>query len=242
MLDFLPVVFLVITGVGSIVGGTWDSTKQGTEKLTVSGRVAAVTLLCTTFFSFHVAYENYESKQQKEIYKIEISSIISDQVNESVLELLAPFRTLYIENTGGHYLPDEKITLSMLLTPENIKKSQEMCFENSPKTFTSGIERTWEERFEIGISRGVSKLKKLQLVHSNHIDSKLLKSIYDLLDNGIMTSYAYVLPEKKSEKERDSLQYKCLIGQPIGAHEQYLTMIKAIYDANGANESNVFIN
>lgn len=239
MLDFLPIVLLVITGLGAIVGGTWDSTKEGTDKLTTPGRVAAITLLFSTIFSSYVAYNNYEAKQQKETYKIEISSIIANQVNESIRELLAPFRALYIENTGGYYLPDEEITLSMLLTPENIKKSQATCFKDLPKTFTSSSGRTWDERFSVGISRGVHKLKQLKLVHSNHIDSNLLKSIYDLLDNGIMTIYAYSPREKKPENGKEPLHDKCFIGQPIGSHKQYLTMIKTISDAN---KSNVFIN
>ena len=173
MLDFIPVLLVFAAGVTAIVGGTWDSTQSGVYKLTNPGRWTAVFLLCTTIYSAHTTYKNYELNKSKEAYKSNISSIISYEIDESLSALLSPFRSLYIEYNGGNYIPDKEITLEMLLLPVNIKKAQAMCLQNYPTSFTSSEGKlTWREIFRRDIKRGVNRLERLQLVHSGYIDSK----------------------------------------------------------------------
>lgn len=239
MLDFLPIGLAFVAGLIAIVGGTWDAKKKGFAKLTVTGRFSAAILVCSFFYSAHITYKNYEQNKAKESYKSNVSSIISYEVNESLDALLSPFRSLYIEYNGGDYIPEEKITLDILLQPENLEKAQDMCLDDVPTSFTSseGV-FTWRQIFRKDIKRGVNRLERLLLVHSGYIDSVLFKDIHNLLENGGMSGYAYYQPAKDKAEESQPNFPKCFIGQAIGSHKQYLSMIKSIYESN---DSNVYV-
>jgi len=220
----------VIGGIIAARGNTWDESKAGRIKFTSTGWASISVILLGGLLTTISAADANRTKREITNYRESLSPIIEHEINESVKDLLYPFRMLYIDYNG----PADDINgikIEDLLKPENLSIAESVCLEKPPTTLTfmPSHRNTWVAIFSEGISRGVSRLERLQLMHATHLDPTLLQKIQDILENGSMTHFAY--RGNTEVRQNSPLIPYCTISLTGDRHETFLKMIKGISDA-----------
>ena len=230
MLLYLLGAVSIIGGIIAVRGNTWDKSKPGRFKFTYTGWASISVILIGGVLTTISAADANRTKREITDYRASLSPVIEYEINQSVEDLLYPFRMLYTDYTefSGEI---SSITIENLLKPENLLLAESVCLEEPPTKliFMPSHRNTWVAIFSEGISSGVSRLERLQLMHAAHLDPILLQKIQAMLERGSMTSFAYRRKEKVSTNA-PSIPY-CTISRTGDRHETFLRMIKDILDA-----------
>lgn len=236
MLYYFVALIAVIGGLVAAMGNTWDGSKTGWPKFTTTGWVSVMAIAIGGVLSLLTVYESEKTKAQISNYREELAPIIRYEINKSVDSLLSPFQSLYLDYTGYQQdsdwsFEDSKISVEVLLRPENLQKAESVCLEASPKNtvFLPSSRNIWTVIFSEGISAGVHRLERLQLMYAAYMDPDLLQKIQLLLEEGSMTHFARRNTETVA-KDGLSLPF-CSISRTGDRHKTFLHMIKEISDA-----------
>lgn len=238
-MEYMPVFLAFLSACIALKGNTWDASEVGIDKLTSNGKYALALIVFALIYSASTVYSAREKQFESERDNDRISKIIDYEVTKSIRSIIRPFRSLYMEYTAIGYIPDEDISLKILLEKNNLEKAQKICFELHPTIVISIPDSgNWHEIFRVGITSGINRLESLQVRYSDQMSSELLESIHNLIEKGYFSGYAWHKPTsmagQKSDDESKSIP-QCVFGQAIGAHKEYLTMIGKVYEANKSN-------
>lgn len=234
-MDYIPIILAFTSALVAIVGNTWDKNEIGVRKLTASGRFTLALTFFSLIYSLASVYQIRNQKHQEELEKIKLGKIISAEVSKSLDAIASPFRHLYMENNGGKYIPERDITFDLMLTEPMLEKAQHTCLELRPQTFYSIPDSgTWNDIFRSGISSGIARLDKLVDRYGVSMNTEVLVAIHDLQVNGYFSRYAFMRPSQDSSAQKAKTLPPCVIGQAIGAHKQYLAMLKKIQSLNNS--------
>lgn len=236
-MEYIPILLAFGASLAAIVGNTWDKNEVGLKKLTVPGRFALALVVSSLIYSLCSAYQQRDQKQREDLEKKKLGKIINTEISKSLDSIASPFRSLYIENSGGEYIPEKEISFDLMLTESMLEKAQRTCLELRPKTFHSIPDSgTWNDIFRSGITSGIGRLDRIVDRYGNSMSTVMLDAIHDLQVNGYFSGYAYI-PRRRdsSEKPRDNIP-PCAIGQAIGTHKEYLTMLKRINSLNDSEK------
>lgn len=236
-MEYTPIIVGFASAVIAIIGNTWNNNAVGLKKLTIPGRLTFALVVVALIFSLFSTYQQRNEKQNQESDKKILGTIINTEIMKSLGAITSPFRALYIENTGGNYIPEKEITYDLMLSDLMIEKAQNTCLDLKPKTFSSVPDSsTWRDMFRSGITIGIDRLDRLIDRYGLSMNTEMLDAIHDLQVNGYLSGYAYTnIRRKTSPASRDSLP-PCVIGQAIGSHKQYLTMLKKIESLNASDK------
>lgn len=237
-MEYIPILLAFGAALAAIVGNTWDKNEIGLRKLTVSGRFTLALVVFSLIYSLCSAYQQRDQKQHEDLEKKKLAKIINAEISKSLDSIISPFRDLYIENNDGKYIPGKDISFDQMLTESMLEKAQHTCLELRPKTFYSIPDRgTWHDIFRSGISTGIGRLDRIVDRYGISMSAEMLDAIYDLQENGHFSGYAYIPRRRESsERSRDTMPSPCFIGQAIGVHKEYLTMLKRIDSLNKIEE------
>ncbi|MFB9038329.1 hypothetical protein [Xanthomonas arboricola] len=228
-MDYFVIIVAFGSALAAIVGNTWDRNANGIDKLTCPGRVTLFFAVAALVGSGYLAYQQREEKKTQEIEKKKLGMIISGEITRSLDAITSPFRSLYIENNGGILIKEEKITYDQMLVDSMIEKAQDTCLELRPKTFYSFPDGgTWNDIFRSGITNGIVRLDQVVDRYGVSMNTEMLDAIQDLRVNGYFSRYAYTNPRRNSSHVSKDAIPQCVIGQAIGSHKKYLTMLKRI--------------
>ncbi|WP_122437475.1 hypothetical protein [Pseudomonas viridiflava] len=232
-MEYVPIIVAFASALVAIIGNTWDKNASGFKKLTNSGRYTLALVVLALIVSMCLAYQQREEKQIQEAEKKGLGKIVNIEIAKSLDTLTAPFRTLYMENIGGNYLPASEISFDLMLAPAMIEKAQNTCLALRPKTIHSIPDSgTWNDIFRSGISIGIDRLDRLVDRYGISMNTEMLDAIHDLQINGYFSKFAYAhFQQNKSATFKGALPL-CSIGQAIGSHQQYLMMLKKIDSLN----------
>lgn len=136
-MEYIGSIFAFASALIAIVGNTWNKDEVGVRKLTRPGRLALVLVLLSLIYSVASVYHQRDQKQREELEKKKLGKIISTEIARSLAAIKSPFRSLYMENNGGKYIPGNEITLDLMLTGPMLEKAQRTCLELRPETFYS---------------------------------------------------------------------------------------------------------
>lgn len=236
-MEYIPILLTFCAALAAIVGNTWDKNKMGLKRLTVPGRVTLALVVCSLIYSLCSAYEQRDQKQREDLEKKMLGKIINTEISKSLESIASPFRSLYIENNGGSYIPGEEISFDLMLTEPMLEKAQRTCLELRPTTFHSMPDSgTWNDIFRSGITSGITRLDRIVDRYGTSMSAEMLDAIHDLQVNGYFSGYAYIpLRRDSSEKPRNNIP-PCFIGQAIGKHKEYLEMLKRINSLNDSEK------
>lgn len=231
-MEYIPIILAFASALVAITGNTWNKNEAGLRKLTASGRFTLALIVFSLIYSIASVYQQRDQKQREELEKMKLGKIISAEITRSLSAIESPFRSLYMENNGGKYISENEISLDLMLTEPMLEKAQRTCLELRPQTFYSIPDSgTWSDIFRSGISIGIGRLDRLVDRYGVSMSSEMLDAIHDLQVNGYFSWYAYSRPRERSVNKTRSLP-PCVIGQAIGSHKQYLTMLKRIESLN----------
>jgi|APLak6261663543_1056040.scaffolds.fasta_scaffold04648_2 hypothetical protein len=232
-MEYIPIFLAFASSIIAIRGDTWDKTQIGIRKLTGPGRNTLALVVCVLIYSIFSTYEQRDQKQAEELEKKNLGKIIAVEVDRSLKSLLSPFKLLYMENKGGDYIPEEKITFDMMLDDNMLKAAQSTCLQLPPKSFISYSEKgaTWGYFFHKDITAGLARLDQLIDRYAIKMNADILDAIHDLQANGYFSSYAKSYVPWDPTKKKSTLN-PCMFGQVIGSHKEYLTMLKRIESLN----------
>lgn len=232
-MDYIPIVLAFAIAFVAIIGGTWDKNRTGISKLTTPGRWGLFLISMSLVYSIVFAYQQRDREQVEELSRKTLGSIVSFELAKSIDSIASPFRALYIENTGGNYIPKEDISFDLMLAEPALGKAQDKCLELRPTTFSSYPDSgTWNDIFRQGITSGIDRLDRLVDRYGLSMNSSVLDAIHDLQVNGSFSSYAYFRPVSKKSQDSSEFVPPCTIGQVVGAQKQYLDMLKRIHSLN----------
>ncbi|WP_095094050.1 hypothetical protein [Pseudomonas sp. Irchel 3A5] len=236
-MDYFVIIVAFGTALAAIVGNTWDRNANGIAKLTCTGRATLFFAVAALVGSGYLAYQQRDEKKSQEVEKKKLGLIISGEITRSLDAITSPFRSLYKENSGGLYIKDEKITYDLMLEDSMIEKAQDTCLELRPKTFYSFPDSgTWNDIFRSGITNGIVRLDEVVDRYGVSMNTEMLDAIQDLKVNGYFSRYAYTNPRRNSSDVSKDAIPQCVIGQAIGSHKKYLTMLKRIETLNDSEK------
>lgn len=232
-MEYIPIFVAFALAIVAIVGNTWDKNAVGVKKLTISGRWTFALLFVALIFSLFSAYQQRDEKQNQETEKKRLGTIINTEIAKSLTAITSPFRSLYMENKGGNYIPEEEITYDLMLADSMIEKAQNTCLELRPVTFFSVPDSgTWNDIFRAGITSGIGRLDRLVDRYGLSMNTEMLDAIHNLQVNGYFSGYAYTSARRKNSAASKDTLPTCVIGQAIGSHKEYLMMLKRIESLN----------
>lgn len=237
-MDYIPDTLTFLIAIIGLFGGTWNSNEKGLDKLNTIGRIALIILVASFSYSIFNTYQHRKNLQNEERQNAILASDIQMDVSADLNALLRPFRELYIDNTGGKYVEDEKITIKMLLQPSIIKKAEKSCLKEAPKNIIYPNHITWDDIFYGNISHGMHDLQKVTEKYSGDINPEMLNAIRNLEKKAILNNYSGKPPTEKETSDLISHIPPCSVGWPIdaawpiGAYTQYLNLISAIAKLN----------
>lgn len=232
-MEYFAIIVAFGSALAAIVGNTWDRNANGIDKLTWTGRVTLGCAVAALIVSGVLAHQQRDEKKTQEIEKKKLDMIISGEITRSLDAITSPFRSLYKENSGGKYIEEEKITYDLMLVDSMIEKAQDTCLELRPKTFYSFPDSgTWNDIFRTGITNGIGRLDRVVDRYGVSMNVEMLDAIQDLQVNGYFSRYAYTNPRRSSSDVSKDAIPQCVIGQAVGSHKKYLTMLKRIEALN----------
>lgn len=237
-MEYIPVILAFASGISAIyIGGrwdTWDKKQIGIKKLTIPGWIALIFVISSLIYSLASTYRQREEKQIEEIERIKLGKIVAVEISRSLESLLSPFRALYTENKSGNY--ESEITIDMMLDDGMLKAAQDTCLELRPKTFLSFPDSgTWSDIFHRDITLGITRIDRLVNRYGMKMNADILDALQDIQVNGYFSGYVGRRVVRNSDTEKSwSVLPPCVIGQAIGSHKQYLTMLKRIESLNQA--------
>lgn len=236
-MEYIPILLAFAAALAAIIGNTWDKNEVGLKKLTVPGRFTLALIVFSLIYSLCSANQQRDQKQREDLEKQKLGKIINIEISKSLDSIASPFRSLYIENNGGQYIPGKEITFDLMLTESMLVKAQRTCLELRPETFHSIPDLgTWNDIFRSGITSGIGRLDRIVDRYGILMSAEMLDAIHDLQVNGYFSGYAYI-PRRRdsSEKPKNNIP-PCVIGQAIGVHKKYLTMLKRIDSLNDSEK------
>tara|TARA_R110001632_G_scaffold1368_8_gene5675 strand:- start:4246 stop:4971 length:726 start_codon:yes stop_codon:yes gene_type:complete len=237
-MEYIPIMLAFFSACVAINGDTWNASESGIKKLTRIGWIALFLISITFIYSVTTVYSAREKKIEFETDKERISKIINFEITKSLRRILSPFRHIYADHSSI-YVPEEDITIQVLLEDINLKKAQGVCLQNRPKNIVTFPDSgTWNDIFRAKISSGIERLESLQNRYSQQMSSELLESIYHLVEDGHFSRYAWYrpIPISSEDTKNDKLiSPTCIFSQMEGTHKEYLNMISRIYKANKSN-------
>lgn len=232
--DYIPIVVAFGSGLLAIFGGTWDSTQSGFKRLTKTGRWTFLLLATAAILSVITTRHGIETKNRIKNHRNEIATMVKDDIDISINNLLYPFREVYNDINGGGIINLDEITIEMLLDDSFTSISERICLEDRPvHTYSIPDKGTWRDIFSTGISSGVTRLEQLRLLHSANINAEVMKSIRELLVNGPLTHFAR--RQYNPDVNINRTLPRCFASQGIGTHKEFLTMIKKIHETSRKN-------
>ncbi|AYF04217.1 hypothetical protein PY32053_04731 (plasmid) [Paracoccus yeei] len=233
-IDHIPAISGFIIGCCAIFGNTWDKSKTGWRRLTRTGFLTLSALIIGAIFSVVTTVYSNNKKEKVDAHRSEVSKMIQDDIRISINELLNPFILIYNDTHAENYKPGDVVTIDMLLEEDSLKKSQEVCLDMRPTNFTLIPDQgTWREIFKDSITKGASRLEQLRLMQNQNLSSELMGNIRELLVRGPLIGYAR--NQSSNIVKKDRMIPDCFVGHAIGAHKEFLEMIKKISDASKNN-------
>ncbi|WP_127446522.1 MULTISPECIES: hypothetical protein [Xanthomonas] len=228
-MEYIVIIVAFGSALVAILGNTWDRNASGADKLTWTGRVTLSLAVIAFIVSSWSVHQQRDEKKTQEIEKKKLGMIISGEITRSLDAITSPFRSLYMENNGGKHIDEKKITYDLMLADSMLEKAQDTCLELRPKTFYSFPDSgTWNDIFRSGITDGIGRLDKVVDRYGVSMNTEMLDAIQDLRVNGYFSRYAYTNPRRNSSDVSKDAIPQCVIGQAIGSHKKYLTMLKRI--------------
>ena len=234
ILDHIPALTGFAIGLCAIFGDTRDKNKPFWRSFTRTGFITLAALILGVFGSAGAnIYSDYK-KDKIERHRNEVAEMIRDDINIGINELLHPFRMIHKDTYPETYVGGEIATLDTLLEENNLINSQEVCLDIKPiNIILIPDQGTWRDIFKDSITRGVSRLEQIRLMQNQNLSSELMASIRELLVNGPLIGYAR--DQNNSFVKKDRMIPDCFVGHAIGAHKEFLEMIKKISHASERN-------
>lgn len=227
-MDYFLLVLTFLAALVAIKGETWNSAASGLKKVTTSGYITLAVIIASLFISGFETYKKSQQQQLDALNKSKLETLIISDISENLKTLTSPFKHLYMDNIGGYYIPEDNIELDQLLTEKALYDAQNTCFEARPKHITSTHPKTWDGIFRDDIYSGIVGLEKTVARYGNFLSPDMLSAIQDLQTKGYFSKYR----NHQNQSSYDEKLPPCSIGQAIGVHKQYLTLLKRISSLN----------
>lgn len=216
MLSYLGHVITMIAASVAVIGNTWDQTKTGSKKLTLTGRFAVVAVLAGFTLS---SISTYQEEQRKE----EAHKVAAEEIDRHWRALIYPF-TLILWEVHGRSFDYSDATLLKLTEKSSLEKIKSLNIR-SQAPHHHGM---WLKVISESTKSGREGLDRASFKYNFILNQKIITAIHkvtsDYYVDALISSDVYGVPNHKFNTN-DSMDNPMRFGN-LAAEKFYLEYIE----------------